>query len=473
MKILLIASSVEDGQRSPVIQKNSHYPIGLAYLYSYLEKQGYSVELLFLNDYSHEECNRIVFKKLKEFKPDVVGFNMLTHNRVSTYSLIEYIYEYYPSMKILLGGIHASIMYKQLVARYPYVIVVIGEGEITTDELLKKIKTNKPLNEVQGIAFFQDGGVVVTSPRPLIEDLDQLPFPKHELFFNSERTNFSFLTSRGCPFNCSFCVLDVISRRKVRYRSIENVLDEIEFLIKNNPRLEIIWIHDDAFFLKNERTIAFCEGVIKRKIKSKFICSARFKPLSKELVVALERAGFIQVLFGLESGSPSVLKLAKKCVTQDDVLLAIKLFKDSPIKVTSFLIVGLFGEDWHTIRETSNFVMKMQRLKYSYFDDIGICNVYPGTQICALTEQAGFLNNDYWLTDKPVPFFTVEHDFQELLKYKEYILNHIALRRIFTWKGFLCQFKMLPYIVKFLAKNQVFVKLFKQLKVKLLAKFEQ
>lgn len=459
MRVQLISSSFEDKVRSPIINESSHYPLGLAYIHAYLEKQGHNVETHFLNDYSYNDCYQIVRDRLQAFLPVVVGFNILTSNRVSTYYLIEYIRKHHPDVKIIIGGIHTSAMYKQLIEKYPYIIAVIGEGEVTMAELLIKIQNNEAIDNVLGIAFHRGNEVVVTTSRPLINDLDQLPFPKHEIFFNPERINACILTTRGCPFSCSFCALDLISRRTVRQRSIKNVIEEIEHIKKLNPKIKRIWIHDDTFFLINERVIEFCNEIVKRSMDFEFICSARFKPISEKVVSALEQAGFITVCFGLESGSPSVLERAGKHITQQDVLYAIELFKDSPIGVSAFLIVGLSGENDTTVKETIDLVMELQKIKYILYNEVTICFVYPATQLYDMAKRAGQLSDEYWLTNKPVPFFTVEHDEEQLIKYREQILDHIALGRLFTFHGFRAQAKILPYVMRHLVKMPFFTKI--------------
>jgi len=456
MRVQLISTSLEEKVRPPS-RNTSYYPLGLAYLHAYLEKQGHSVDTLCVNDYAYDDCYRAVIDKLREFRPEVVGFNVLTSNRVSTYYLINYIHTHFQNIKIVLGGIHTSAMYEQLIRKFPYVIAVIGEGEVTTAELLLKIQNNEPLDDVAGIAYFIGNEVVVTPLRPLVADLDELPFPKHEVFFYQDVIAACILTTRGCPFRCSFCSLDLISRGKVRYRSIKNVIEELEHIKKVNPKIKRIWIHDDTFFLKNERVIEFCDEVAKRNLGFEFICSARFKPISEKIVPALEKAGFSTVLFGLESGAPSVLKRAGKHIDPEDAIYTIGLFKNSPIEVGVFLIVGLSGENETTIKETIGLVMKLQKIKYLlYLDEPNTCFVYPGTQLCDMAKQAGQLGDDYWLTDNPIPFFTVENDEAQLAKYGEKLFDHIALSRIFTLRGFRAQFKMIPYIVRHLAKMSFF-----------------
>lgn len=453
MKLLLVSSSFEDAARSKVINANSHYPMGLGYLHSYLENYGHSVQTLFLNDYPYQHCRQFFMNQMKTNTPDIVGFNIITQNRTSTFRLIRFVHKTYPHVRILIGGIHTTVMYKQIIKRFSYVIAVLGEGEITTRELLDKLEHKKSIRTVHGIAYIDKNKIIKTKDRELIMDLDTLPFPKHDIFFTQKRTIACMITSRGCPFHCSFCILNRITRSIPRKRSVKNVIDEIEYLIAHYPQLETVWFHDDQFFLINSRVIEFCNEIIKRKITLKFICSGRFKPISKEMVVMLEKAGFIQVLLGLESGSPKILDLCHKNITQEDVLKAIALFKNTKIQVTAFLIVGLYGETDDTVDETIRFVQKMQRVKYMFFGDMNVAILYPGTELYDIAKAKHVIRDSYWLTEKSTPFFTVEHSKKTLFIYKKRIMDGINFTRIITKDGFIRQFFMVPWIVKFLLEN--------------------
>ena len=426
------------------------------------------VKSLFLNSYSYDDCFKVVTETIKSFEPDIVGFQMLTSNRVSAYHLIEHIHKNQPDIKIVIGGIHATIMFRQLLKKFPYVIAILGEGEITFAELAGKLfQPNINLNEIDGIAFYKNDSLVTTKTRKLIENLDDLPFPKHDIFFeDGKRTSVCLLTTRGCPFGCSFCCLDVISRKKVRKRSVGNIIAEIEWLLSKYPRITDIWIHDDTFFIDNERVIEFCDEVIKRKLKVAFTCSGRMKPLSERMIKKLEQANFRKVLLGLESGDEGILKTSHKMITQADVINAFTLFSKSKISITAFLIVGLPGENIKTILETARLIKKVQKIKYVYYNDVSVLAVYPGTEIYEIAKKNGMIDDNYWLTDKPNPIFTVEHSEEKLLYFKRILLNHISLDRFFTPAGFIAQFFMIPYIVKYLMTNKNMARVVMLIKVK-------
>lgn len=459
MKILLVSPPFEVEWRDPVINHNSHYPLGIAYLHSYLESKGHEVDSLGLNSYTYADADAIVEEKLQTFKPHVVGLNMLTSNRVSCFAMIEHIQNNYPDIRIVIGGIHASDMYEQIVQKYPEIVAVIGEGEIVLSNLLAAFEAGTALSDVKGIAYAvssADSGrpiVKVTPRETLIEDLDILPFPKHELFFHGGRTVASILTSRGCPFQCSYCVLGVVSNRRVRYRSIENVMSEIEYLVEKYPQIDTFWIHDDVFFIKPKRAIEFCDEYVKRNINRKIICSGRFKPFSKELAEALDRAGCEMMMFGLETGSRKLMETSHKSMKPEDILHTFGLIRDAKVIPVSFLIVGLPGEDDETVSETIAFVKKMQKIRYFHFSDIGILTIYPGTEVYEIAKAKNFIDDSYWLGDGPAPLYAAEHSIEQLQAYKHRILNALALERMFTIKGFIAQFDMIPYVLRSLWRD--------------------
>ena len=459
-KVLLIASSFEhvvygnvQGELEVDKSEETYYPLGLAYLHSYLESKKINVETLSLNYVSYEDCLKEVMSKIKTFSPDIIGLSILTSNRVSSYKVIEEVHKKYPKIQIVLGGIHATIMHKQLVEKYPFVIVVLGEGEIIFEELIKELNKKKPnLEKIDGLAFY-DNGVKRTEPRIVIQDLDILPFPKHELFFKSNKRKYaSLLSSRGCYFSCSFCCLNPETKRIARLRSPKNVVDEIEYLVNNFSQIKEIIIQDDSFFIDNERVIKICDEIIKRKIKMSFICSGRVIPVSKKMIRKLEQAGFRTVMLGVESGNNEILRRARKGINKKDIIKTFKLFADSQITLKTFLIVGLPGETMDTINETAKFIQELQMIKYFSFGPVSnILMIYPGTEVYEIAKVAGVINDNFWLYDSEIPFYTAEHSAEELRKFGKILMENISYYQLNTLNGFKAQYKMIPYITKYIS----------------------
>lgn len=465
-KVLLVTSSFEDIVTGNIIGKigegyneTTHYPVGLAYLASYLESKNIKTALLDLNYQSEELGLEKIIDMINEFAPETVGLQLLTANRVSSYNIIEHVHKNYPKINIVLGGIHSTIMYKQLIKKYPFITVVLGEGELTFVELINEL--NKPeidLKKIDGLAFWDTNlnDVGRTKPREVIKDLDSLPFPKHELFFKGKRTSACLLTSRGCPMKCSFCVLNPECKRMVRFRSPKNVVDEIEYLVDTFPQLTEIWIHDDSFFIDNQRVMEICDEIVRRKIKTNFLCSGRMKPISMEMIKKLEEANFKIVALGIESGDNEILRRCHKGINQDDIINAFKLFVKSKITLKTFLIVGLPGETLETIKETGRLIQKIQKIKYVSYPKIqNMLCLYPGTEVYEIAKSKGVIDDSFWLSDKEVPLYTAEHSAEELRKLGGILTNYISYYNLKTWEGFKCQYKMIPYIIKYVIKKLI------------------
>jgi anaerobic magnesium-protoporphyrin IX monomethyl ester cyclase len=414
-KVLLVSSPFEDRLRFTTPLELINYPLGISYLHSTLEQKGYQVKTSFYNNETYESYYNKIKKDIYEFMPEIIGINIMTMNRVTSFKTIEYIHENHPNMRIILGGIHPSIMYKQILERYPYVTIVIGEGEITLPEHIEK-------DIVKGIAYYKDGKVILTPSRELIDDLDMLPFPKHELFYNEKRNHAYIISSRGCPFKCSFCCLHTISRRKYRMRSVENVIKEIDYLMDKFPNLKTIEFSDDTLLLDIERAKRLMKEIIKKNYNIRFRCSARFTPFTLELAQLMKKAGFHTIMFGLETGSRQLLRSIHKNITPEDVLKTWKIIAKTKIYAIPFFIVGLPGETEETITESIILLKQMKKIKHFWFYDVGILTVYPNTEVYDIMKEKGMINDNYWIYGYDMPFYTVEHDEDELLRLKNRII---------------------------------------------------
>ncbi|OHD13529.1 MAG: hypothetical protein A2Y41_06535 [Spirochaetes bacterium GWB1_36_13] len=455
MKVLLISHSIEDESR---FEHNSNcaYSLGLGYLHSTLEKNNYEVKTLFLNNYDYKFAQEKISFVLKDFKPNFVGFQIFSMNRVSSFREIEFINKDYPEIKIFIGGVHSSIMFEQIIQKYTFLIGVIGEGEVTIIELLNAIKNNKSIENIKGIAYYKNSSVTRTTTRDLIHDLDELPFPKHEIFFKEDplRTIGHIITSRGCPFDCSFCCLKIISQRKLRVRTIENVLEEIKSLKRKYPRLTHIQLHDDTFLIDNKRVIEFCKLLIKENLGITFECSARVKPVSEEMFDWLQKAGFTKIMFGLESGSEKILKSIHKQITPNDVIELFTILKKYKFTITTFLMCGFPNETETDIYKTISLVNRIQKIKYNWIAGIGKLWVYPGTEVYLLMKQSGKITDDYWLTNKPIPYYTVDYDLKKLKEFENKIMFHVSIEKILTFRGLIFHFIKYPFkILNFIIQH--------------------
>ena len=264
MKICLISPPYNSAVKSVV--GISSPPLGLAYIASVL-RQNHKVKIIDSNilNYTIDDVER----ELRSFNPDVVGITSVTPSIYEAYKVAETAKKVREDCIVVLGGPHATFMPRQTMEECKYIdIIVRGEGEETTRELIENIEKGAPLNGVKGITFRDKNEIIDTEPRPFIKNIDDIPFPSRDLLpmhlykFNEVRYT-AMLTSRGCPFKCSFCSSSRLFGGYWRGRSPENVLEEMKIIYEeyNIKNIEFI---DDTFTLNQERAEKICDEIIKQ-----------------------------------------------------------------------------------------------------------------------------------------------------------------------------------------------------------------
>lgn len=398
MKVLLIA---------PPYPVNEFLapPLSLAYLAAVLEKNNIEVKILdfIVTKYS----DRLLKQELKSFKPDLIGATCVTLSFNAAVRILRKCKRINKNIVTVIGGPHASFTAKEILAKSRWVdFVVIGEGEYSLLDLAKRVEEKGDIRKVNGIAYREGRKVIFTQPRELIDDLDSIPFPaRHRLELNKYTDglyDYSFctiVTSRGCFGKCIFCVGPLIFGSKVRYRSPESVVDEME----NIKRLGFknINISDDTFTANHKHVHAVCELIKSRKLGIPWVVFARVDTVDKDLLLEMKSAGCIGVLYGVESGDPKVLENCKKGITVDQVMSAVRMTKEAGIPqiITSF-IVGL-------PRETRDGLIKSLKLAEGL--DSSSCfhflSPYPGTQVYERANEYGIkiLSKDYRRYDANFP----------------------------------------------------------------------
>ena len=385
MKVLLI---------NPPIRENAkpiNFPIGLGIIASVLLEQGYEVEVFDIN--ALRLSKEQVISNLKKFTPDLIGIGGL----ITTYKYLKWIIpeikSLFPDAKIVVGGgvvtENPEILLKATVADY----AVIAEGEITIVELLDALITNKDLSVIKGLAYKNDEGNIIVNPkRELIKDLDEAPMPAYQLFpldiylenqshsrILGRQPEMNIITSRGCPFNCNYCYH--IFSKGVRYRSIESVIDELKFFIKNYNVHSFIFI-DETFTINSKRVIEFCEALKREEIKITWSCYARVSLVEKNLLKLMKETGCYRIGFGIESGSQKILDLMNKKETVVQAERAIKMVRKAGMICGTTFMCGYVGETKETMSETVSFCKK-HLISTSFF----FTTPYPGTQLYSIVED--------------------------------------------------------------------------------------
>ena len=387
----------------------SIYPLGLAYLGTILEKNGYDVKILNLSFSTIEDAKQKLAMEIKNERPDVFGISVLSNSRVAALKLFQLAREISPKIILLAGGVHTTFMTEQVLDHYPIDFAVLGEADYTILELLDAVKKKRPvsyLKKIKGIAFKHNNEIVKTEPRERIKDLDKLPIPKHDFFREQiEKTKTAFvITSRGCPFSCSFCPSSAYWGRCIVQRSAKSIMKEIRYLLEKFPDLKKIYFVDDEFICNNQRTIELCKMIIDENIKINWACLGRVSSMNDELVSWMKKAGCFQITFGVESGSQRVLDLLGKRVKVSQIIDAFNICKKYNITISCLTITGLPGENAKSVRETIRLCKKLR-----INTEPAILIIFPGTEVYRLAKEKGLLTDDYWLGEGLCPLYTCEH----------------------------------------------------------------
>jgi radical SAM superfamily enzyme YgiQ (UPF0313 family) len=433
MKICLISPPYNSAVKSVV--GVSSPPLGLAYIASVL-RQSHEVKIIDSNILNYTIGD--VEEELRSFNPDVVGITSVTPSIYEAYKVAETAKKVREDCKVVLGGPHATFMPRQSMEECEYIdIIVRGEGEETTGELIENIEKGAPLNEVKGITFREKNEIIDTEPRPFIKNIDNIPFPSRDLLpmhlykFNGVKYT-TMLTSRGCPFKCSFCSSSRLFGGYWRGRSPENVLEEMKTVYEEYGIRNIEFM-DDTFTLNQERAEKICDEIIKQGWDISWGASSRVDTLSKRLVEKMKKAGCWILFLGIESGSQKILDAIGKRITLEQVKKAVKILKDAGIQVLGSFIIGFLQDTKETIKETIKFA-KSLNLDYAEFS---ILTPYPGTPIFDYAKKNNMLLTENWSKYTAIePIVKIEGASEKEIKtlfQKSYITFYLRPRIVMEW----------------------------------------
>ena len=284
---------------------------------------------------------------------------------------------------IAMGGPHVSFEIEGSFRDLPALdFIGIGEGEHTMVELARALDGSMDLRDVRGLALRDGERVVRTAPRPLEDDLDQLPTPARDLVplarYLAFDSHASVVTSRGCPYSCIFCSAPAWTGRKVRYRTPSLCVDEIEDLARLG--FTEITIEDELFTLNRKHFLAVCGELIRRNTGIRWNAFSRVDTITPEIVETMARAGCQAICFGVESGNQEILDLVKKKSDLQKVKEAMRMTQDAGISALASFIIGLPGETEETLRKTVEFANELHE-EFGSLYGFHILAPFPGTEV--------------------------------------------------------------------------------------------
>jgi len=396
--------------RSPAVTKGGtiYYPFWLAYAAGVLEENKFDVKLI---DAPAENWTmRTVFHKLGDWQPALAIVDTSTPSIFEDVKNAEEIKKHFPSCFICLVGTHPSALPLETLRLSGAIDAVARkEFDYTLLDLAKSIAESKDLKFISGIDYRQSDEILHNEDRPLIKDLDALPFvsrvyKKHlnlkNYFFSAANYPMVMIISgRGCPYRCFFCTYpQVFHDRQYRPRSAENVVDEFHYINKYLPGVKEVGIEDDTFTTQKARTHRICSLLIKKKIKLRWYCNVR-PDVDLGTMELMKRAGCRLITVGLESGSQKILDNMHKDLELDRTKRFVKDAKKAGLLIHGCIMMGNPGETKKTISESIKFAKELNCDSMQYYP----LYVYPGTEAYDWAKSNGYLRTtdfSQWVTDK-------------------------------------------------------------------------
>jgi radical SAM superfamily enzyme YgiQ (UPF0313 family) len=354
------------GQPDFSVLANRMVPIGILTLAAWLEKHGHPTEvhdcLGPLSPPGTEENAELILAT----NPEIVGFSVTTSAFMDAVEITRYIKNKRPDITVVYGNVHVSSIGAPLLDHFPEIdYLVIGEGEGSMLDLAE----GKPPGEIPNLVY-RDGGSNISNPRRArILNLDELPFPAYEklkgfpegyhlpLFSYAKRWGGTMVTSRGCPYTCSFCDRTVFERL-YKYNSAQYIYDHMKHL-RDNFGVYHINFYDDLFTAQKKRVTELCNLLIEKPLGMNFNCAIRTGHTSDEMLAVLKKAGALMVSMGIESADPEMMERHKAGVTLEAVKKTVEQIHAAGLRAKGLFIFGMPGETPETVKVTSDFILSL------------------------------------------------------------------------------------------------------------------
>ena len=337
---------------------------------------------------------------ITEFDPGVVGISSKTQNFPSAMEVARIAKEHNPDTLVVLGGPHATLSTTAALDCPHIDMAVLGEGEMTLVELLKAWESGAPLNEVAGLAYREDDHKVLFTPsRTNMHNLDQLPFPAQAApqvlrdyeSYPPEAFGYVF-SARGCPYSCTFCESKAIWTQKTRWRSPQNVVQELKLLTQRGVRY--VYFDDDTFGIHPRYIEELCSLIETECPGLKWGCEITVGVVKERSIEWMRRSGCVRVNIGIESGNNRILRGIKKGHTIEKAYPAVNLCQRKDIEVGAFFMVGFPEETEETLRDTLTAIKRINA------DNImlSIFTPYPGSELFQVCKELGVVDDDFDIT---------------------------------------------------------------------------
>jgi len=402
-------------------------PIDLAYIASTMQLADVECRI---KDFPAEGGDFNDFRKdLAQFKPDILIISVTSPTIELDMQVCKIAKELDPEMLTSAKGAHFSVLDVDSLKRFPKLDFVVQRE---TEFIYKDIVEKKDLDKITGITYRNNDEIIKGEPRPFLKNLDSLPFPDRSLLRNdlyirpdTKKMQTTVQTNAGCPSKCVFCLAQRVSGAKVRSRSPENIITEIEECI-NKYNIDNFFFRADTFTINKKIAIGLCREILERKLDIQWVCNGRVDTLDEEILAWMKKAGCWLMSIGVESGSPEILRHMKKGTNLEQAKRAIRLCRNAGIKTYMLFVMGLPWETRETLRETIDFAKYID----GDFLEFSLAVPFPGSEFyeIALKENL-FRLEDLQSFDNMAPIVDTFHlSKDELLKIRDRGLREFYLR---------------------------------------------
>jgi len=396
-------------------------PNALISLAAWLDKEGIPNSIVDIkreptvqiDDGKREEIIGEILAEIKARKPTYVGLPCYSPDYYDVMDLAKRIKIECSPLKIIVGGIHATVKPQDFVfPDSPVDYAVVGEGEETLVDLIRRDLDGGEIGEVAGLAFCADGEFVLTSERNPM-NLELLPMPayqKIDMQYYLKPTRYlirllllsgvSIFTTRGCPFQCTFCANRM---RRVRFRPVELVLDEIEWL-KDNYSIDSFYVQDDTFCLKEKRVFEFVEGLKQRTLQLVWGAETRVDLLTESILSSMKKAGCIQIDLGVESGSQKALDRMRKNIKVEEIKSVFKMCRKYGVRTFATVMLNTPDETEDDVRLTRALMRDIKATNYG----LNLTVPFIGTNIYEEFVRPELTVAEYWLYDDPDLYHSIK-----------------------------------------------------------------
>jgi len=392
---------VRAGSRWPHFQPSDSqympFPFFLAYAAAVLERQE-GVDVLLVDGVAEKMTDDEFLGRVQAFRPDLVVLEVSTISIDVDLACARNVRSLCPNAKIAFCGLHTYMFEREFLKQHDCVdFVMKGEYEYTLKDLVGALSSGQPLSDVPGILYRSNVDIVFTGDRPLVQDIDEMPWPARHFLPMDEycdtpgeipTPSVQMWASRGCPYRCVYCAWPQIMYGSNTYRARDPVavVDEMEYLVKEMG-FKSIYFDDDTFNIGKQRILKMCSEIDRRRLKAPWAIMARADTMDRELLTALKRAGLRGLKYGVESGSQEILDRCGKALDLEKVKQVVKLTKQMDIWVHLTFMFGLPGETRDTMGKTIDLALSLDpdSLQFS------IATPWPGTAFYKDLEKKGFL----------------------------------------------------------------------------------